>query len=266
MRKALFFDIDGTLLTEDTHELPESAWRALERARDLGHLVFINTGRTYGNLGNLKELLPADGWLCGCGTYILSEGRELYHYSIPHEQGIRLKRDIEECGLDGILEGLEGCYGRKSSWMPEIILLKKGLDAAGTLRKETWDDDSYEFDKCYLKADALSRPQELFDRMKFMEIIDRGNDFYECVPKGHSKAAVIERVLRIYSIPLSEAYVFGDSSNDLSMFQYAKNCVAMGKHSPVLDPYVTFVTKTVEEDGIAYALEQLGIIDSSERL
>ena len=111
MRKALFFDIDGTLLTEDTHELPESAWRALERARDLGHLVFINTGRTYGNLGNLKELLPADGWLCGCGTYILSEGRELYHYSIPHEQGIRLKRDIEECGLDGILEGLEGCYG-----------------------------------------------------------------------------------------------------------------------------------------------------------
>ena len=61
MRKALFFDIDGTLLTEDTHELPESARRALERARDLGHLVLINTGRTYGNLGDLKELLPADG-------------------------------------------------------------------------------------------------------------------------------------------------------------------------------------------------------------
>ena len=23
--------------------------------------------------GEFKELLPADGWLCGCGTYILSE-------------------------------------------------------------------------------------------------------------------------------------------------------------------------------------------------
>ena len=266
MRKALFFDIDGTLLTEDTHELPKSAWRALERARDLGNLVFINTGRTYGNLGKLKEILPADGWLCGCGTYILSEGRELYHYSIPHEQGIRLKRDIEECGLDGILEGLEGCYGRNGAWMPEVIQLKKGLAAAGTLRKETWDEDSYDFDKCYLKADTASRRQELFERMDFMDIIDRGDDFYECVPKGHSKAAVIERVLQIYSISLSDAYVFGDSSNDLSMFQYAKNCVAMGKHSPVLEPYATFVTKTVEEDGIAYALEQLGIIDSRERL
>ena len=85
---------------------------------------------------------------------------------------------------------------------------EEGAGCRRDSEKETWDDDSYEFDKCYLKADALSRPQELFDRMKFMEIIDRGNDFYECVPKGHSKAAVIERVLRIYSIPLSEAYVF----------------------------------------------------------
>ena len=50
-------------------------------------------------------------------------------------------------------------------------------------------------------------------------------------PQRPFKAAVIERVLRIYSISLSDAYVFGDSSNDLSMFQYAKNCVAMGKHS-----------------------------------
>ena len=94
MRKALFFDIDGTLLTEDTHELPESAWRALERARDLGHLVFINTGRTYGNLGNLKELLPADGWLCGCGTYIVAEGSVLYDRRIPKERGEEIKAAV----------------------------------------------------------------------------------------------------------------------------------------------------------------------------
>ena len=109
MRKALFFDIDGTLLTEDTHELPESARRALERARDLGHLVLINTGRTYGNLGDLKELLPADGWLCGCGTYIWAEGRELYHYTIPRKQRERLERDLMECGVDGVLQGIDGC-------------------------------------------------------------------------------------------------------------------------------------------------------------
>ena len=50
------------------------------------------------------------------------------------------------------------------------------------------------------------------------------------------------------------------SSNDLSMFQYAVNCIAMGDHSPVLEPYISFVTKTVEDDGIAYAMKELGII------
>lgn len=266
MRKALFFDIDGTLLTEDTHQLPESTRKALERARDLGHLVLINTGRTYGNLGALKELLPADGWLCGCGTYIWVEGRELYHHVIPHEQGVQLKRDLIACGMDGVLEGLEGCYGRKDSWIPEVICLKEFLDQNGALKLQGWEEDSYDFDKCYLRADENSRREAAFERMDFMDIIDRGNSAYECVPKGHSKATAIEKVLRIYNIPLGDAYVFGDSSNDLSMFRYARNCIAMGKHSPVLEPYTTFITRTVEEDGIAFALEQLGIIDSRERL
>ena len=44
-RKALFFDIDGTLLTDEKKELPESAKNAIEAARRAGHLVFINSGR-----------------------------------------------------------------------------------------------------------------------------------------------------------------------------------------------------------------------------
>ena len=44
-RKALFFDIDGTLLSEITRQVPESAKEALKEARKKGHLVFINSGR-----------------------------------------------------------------------------------------------------------------------------------------------------------------------------------------------------------------------------
>ena len=39
--KALFFDIDGTLLSEKTRQIPESAKEALKEARRRGHLVFI---------------------------------------------------------------------------------------------------------------------------------------------------------------------------------------------------------------------------------
>ena len=41
-RKALFFDVDGTLLSEINRTVPESAVRAVSEARRLGHVVFIN--------------------------------------------------------------------------------------------------------------------------------------------------------------------------------------------------------------------------------
>lgn len=44
--KLLFFDIDGTLITEGPGVMPESTKLALKKARDNGHLLFINTGRT----------------------------------------------------------------------------------------------------------------------------------------------------------------------------------------------------------------------------
>ena len=57
-----------------------------------------------------------------------------------------------------------------------------------------------------------------------------------------------------------QAYVFGDSSNDLAMFEFAVHAVAMGEHDPILDPYTEFVTKAVEEDGIAHALKHYALI------
>ena len=244
--KALFYDIDGTLLSEKTGRVPESAVQALKEARAKGHLVFINTGRVYAHLGEIKKLVEADGYLCGCGTYILAEGRVMYSYHIPHERGLEIKSHIDACGLDGALEASDGIHiHRSQSPIP---------------REYDWEDDCYDYDKFYLISGENSRPKELFGRLRDMEIIDRGNGEYECVPRGHSKATAIDLVLKQYGISLDDAYVFGDSGNDLAMFRYASNCILMGKHDEVLEPYATFETKDVEEDGIAYAMKELGII------
>lgn len=74
-RKALFFDIDGTLLVDASKELPKSAALALTEARRAGHLVFINSGRTRCLMKDVEGKVPVDGYLCGCGTYIEAEGK-----------------------------------------------------------------------------------------------------------------------------------------------------------------------------------------------
>ena len=46
-QKIVFFDIDGTLITEDGNQtLPESTVYAIQELRRRGHLAFINSGRT----------------------------------------------------------------------------------------------------------------------------------------------------------------------------------------------------------------------------
>ena len=60
-RKALFFDVDGTLFSEITRTVPESAVRAVQKARSLGHVVFINSGRVYCMLDFLNKLVETDG-------------------------------------------------------------------------------------------------------------------------------------------------------------------------------------------------------------
>ena len=55
MRNALFFDIDGTLLSDVTGKIPDSALDALKKTIELGNLTFINTGRCYAALFNLLD-------------------------------------------------------------------------------------------------------------------------------------------------------------------------------------------------------------------
>ena len=87
--KALFFDIDGTLLSEKTRQIPESAKEALKEARRRGHLVFINTGRVYCHLSQIRSEVEADGFLCGCGTCVVVQDRFSTATRFPMNGGFR---------------------------------------------------------------------------------------------------------------------------------------------------------------------------------
>ena len=78
----LFFDIDGTLLSNDTHQIPESALNAIAAAQKNGHLAFINTGRTFRTMPAFLKDLGFDGFLCGCGTRIVCHGETLLAHSL----------------------------------------------------------------------------------------------------------------------------------------------------------------------------------------
>ena len=71
-RYALFFDIDGTLVSFKTHEIPASTIFALTQAKANGHRVYIATGRPpiiITNLGAIAHLI--DGYVTTNGALCL---------------------------------------------------------------------------------------------------------------------------------------------------------------------------------------------------
>ena len=262
-RKALFFDIDGTLLTDGTKILPESAENALKKAREAGHMVFINTGRSRILMQELEGRIEVDGYLCGCGTLIEVHGKKLMHHLLSAKTRRKIQDNILRFGLDGILEGPGGIYVQQGqSRMPGVQRVKDLFLGSGVMFEADWVEQTLIFDKfCVLKDENSDMDSFMKSLEGEIAFIDRGHNLYECVPVGFDKATAMEFILNYFQIPWEESYAFGDSSNDLAMIKYACHSVIMEEHAAVLEPYAELITKRVEDNGIAYAFEVLKIVE-----
>lgn len=262
-RKALFFDIDGTLLTDGTKILPESAALALKKAREAGHMVFINTGRSRILMQELEGRIEVDGYLCGCGTLIEVHGKKLMHHVLSVKTRRKILDNILKYDLDGILEGPGGIYVQSGqSRMPGVQRIKDLFLGSGVVFEADWTEKTLVFDKfCVLKDEKSDMDGFIKSLENEIAFIDRGHNLFECVPVGFDKATAMQFILDYFQIPWEESYAFGDSANDLAMIKYACHSVIMEEHAPELEPYAELVTRKVEDDGIAYAFEVLKIVE-----
>jgi len=280
--KALFFDVDGTLLDENTRTIPESALSAIKKTRELGNKVFINSGRTIGMLKSVQNLVEVDGFLCGCGTELIYEGSSVYYYKVSKEVKSRIIESSDKFGILVLLEGRSGWHSSPSesllqdhpSFKAHYDRFYNGLSAEDALDPTPFDGD-YEISKfCIQTDDGLGNGKgadfashkasdmEGFRRefSGLFQIIDREKGFYEMVPKGHGKGNAVNRMLNYLGLTPEDAYGFGDSTNDIEMFKACGNNIAMGVHAKELEAFEPFITKNVEDDGVAFAMKELGLI------
>ncbi len=268
-QKLLFFDIDGTLLTGDMRGyIPDSAIEGIQQAQKNGHLVFINTGRTYGFTPDIVRDFPFDGYICGCGTHIILHDKTLYHNQIPQEIQRRMEDIFCEAKVQGVLEGTEHCYFSPddTSMFPVIRQIRSLYGQLGLKNPVlTFDDPDISFDKFVIVSDEYSDIALFQERIHGQfEYIQRENmgeyGFAEIIPAGHSKGTGIDHLVDTLNLSLSDCYVFGDSTNDLPMLQHVKHSIAMGNSFPEVLHQTEYVTARADRDGIWLALRHYGLI------
>lgn len=256
----LFFDIDGTILSEKTNEISEDTKNAMQKAREHGHLLFINTGRTKAELDTRILSVPVDGFVCGCGTYIEYQKELLLQAELLKDLQTEIRSDINLCHLDVCYEGLEHVYLDRTSKNPIIKNLLINMTAHNLPLRDSSDND-INFTKFTIWTNKESNYEYFYNKYhSLFTFIDRGNQFYEVVPANYSKATGIDFLLKHFSIPLQNAYAFGDSMNDLPMLLFVPNSVAMGNASDEIKKQVSYITKDVDDFGISHALKHFGLL------
>ncbi len=259
MRKIAFFDIDGTLTSEIDGSIPKSAVTAIRNARAHGNLMFLNTGRCFQNVEERFREVGFDGYVCGCGTNIYCDNKEVFYVSQNHDVTVEILKAARAVDVDIAFESKkEVCFDlTRPLHHPDAIRQYQAFVNRNYDMPTDLEHPSFFCDKFVI---WFERPEqlEMFRKVSdlYFDCIDRGGTFREFVPYGYTKATGIQFVLDYYGISKENAYAFGDSNNDLPMLSYLPNSVAMGNSSPrSLFDQVSYVTANASADGIKLALE-----------
>ena len=261
MIKALFFDIDGTLVSFSTLQIPQSTIDALEAARKNGVKIFISTGRPpqiMNNIGALQERNLIDGYITMNGSYCYVGDKVIYKHPIRQDNVQALVKACKENNYPCIFVG----ETEISVCQPDNMLRKIFYDI---LRVKEFDVVSFEQGTSYDSFQltpffSLDVENELKKEMTECEFGRWHPAFVDITAKGNTKQKGMEHILDYFGLDVSETMSFGDGGNDIPMLRYAQIGVAMGNANDDVKVEADYVTTSVDEDGIANALKHFGII------
>lgn len=99
-----------------------------------------------------------------------------------------------------------------------------------------------------------SKPNVIADLGKKFTIVQSTPNFLEILPLNTSKGEALKHLAKSLGINKKEIMAIGDAENDLSMFDVAETKVAMANAISELKEKATFITKSCEENGVAWAI------------
>ncbi len=264
-RKYFFFDIDGTLTDRRTGSMVPSAGEALDKLREAGHFVCVNTGRAHYKARKFFDRYGFDNMVANGGMAIVIDKELVENSPLPFEQALRVYNEAIESGF-GVLVSDEDSERVACTDF-------RFYDQAGIRKEPTY----YVIDENYRPQEAehiyklyisipVGRQDEALSLMPSLEGL--GYIWFEpeymLIQQDHKRRGIYRMLELIGAEPGSEVIVFGDDTNDLDMFAPEFYKVAMGNGHPDLKAAADEVAPANVEDGIYRVCEEHGWFETVE--
>lgn len=277
MKKLLFFDVDGTLVDFGKSEMSEETSRALLRAKENGHKIFLCTGRSYNQIYPSLKVFDFDGVVGAAGGYVFCDGKEIVHHTYGIE---RMQKVIDTVGHNstGLIFQTKDNSITSSAWSEKFVeAFSKQFDMKTIRDNPTFadiivDDDVDTMPTRYPDVESTIYCDCDYTIEELREML--GSDFVvtlssfkepdpysgEITLRGVNKATGIKDIADALGIDIVDTIGFGDGQNDLDMLRSCGVGVAMGNAADEVKACADVVTDDIKDEGLAKAMERLGLI------
>ena len=260
--KIIFIDIDGTLVTTKK-EVTENTRISIKRIVDKGIKVVLVSGRDVIHTTEKSKAANASS------IVISTNGAEIFDYE--RNQYIF----IDKLDRSDVEEAWKYCKENQIGLILKTNLFvyynDYSLVTSGYKYKHINDISECETDIVAQFLVTSNDSQKLNNTIPFFKdlglsvtsfsssyLINDNRNYYsiDINNKNISKGIAIDKLMRYLNIKKEDSLCFGDFVNDLEMFNTCGIKVAMGNARPELKEKADFITKTNDEDGVAYFLDR----------
>lgn len=257
MIKAIFFDLDGTLLELGQKEFYPEIIQALSDLRKKGILTYIATGRpAYFVPEHYKKHFY--GTMAFNGAYVKDPNGIIVSNPLPKEDIYPLLENAEKMKI-GIAAATNSQLGSNIEDQKLITYFKVANQECHPF--PDFDDVIHKEDIYQMMA-GLTKEQEiqLLKGTHSLQTVRWYKDAVDIISKDGGKSKGIQAVLDYYHLDRSECMAFGDGGNDVDMIDFAHIGVAMEDGNPAAKEVANYICPPANQLGVITALKHFEIL------
>lgn len=258
--KALFFDIDGTLVSFRTHRIPQSTVDALEKAKANGVKVYISTGRPkmiITNLGQIEHLI--DGYITTNGARCFVGEHTVCQHPISRADVGRVIEAADRDGYPVIVVGEQRLAIHHLTPIVEKVFVEGlGVDTLD-FKTNLSDLDGEDI----LQLTPFCDEEQESNLMPTLDNCTSGRwhpAFTDITAADADKGKGLHALAEYLGLDIEQTMAFGDGGNDITIIKAAGIGIAMGNAGDNVKEVADYVTSSVDEDGVKNALAHFGVI------